>query len=109
MVLRNVPGTIAIGVLAGLLAGCELTLIDPHFGQDMSVSALGDDRWEVRALTSLSQSDVFAAVREECGGEPIVESRETRDDDPTSVYMTVRCLRPHYIPPPGVRGDPSPR
>ncbi len=97
---RNVPGTMMVAALAASLAGCELNLIDPHFGQDMSVYALGADRWEVRASNSLSQADVFEAVESECGGQPIVESRESRPDDPDSWYMVVRCLRPAEFPPP---------
>ena len=106
---RNVPGTIAAAVMLSMAGGCEINLIDPHFGQDMSVYALGDDRWEVRASSSLSQAEVFEAVEAECGGPPIVESRESRADDPDSTYMVVRCLRPPYVRPVGVRGDPAPR
>lgn len=106
---RNVLGAMAAAVMLLGTAGCELSLIDPHFGQDMSVYALGSDRWEVRASSSLSQAEVFEAVEAECGGPPIVESRESRPDDPDSWYMIVRCLRPPEMPPIGVRGDPAPR
>lgn len=84
----------------GLLAGCEVSLFEPHFGQDVAVTPLGDDRWEVRALDHVSQEAAFRAAEETCGASVSVQDRQVRPDDPGSVYYTVRCMRPPPFPPP---------
>ena len=82
----------AVLALAG--AGCtSVEFGDPYFGADTSVTALGNDRFEIRGNDDVTNDKLFAAAEKTCGVPISTESFATRPDEPGQRFLTFRCLR----------------
>jgi hypothetical protein len=92
-----------------LLMGASCTSVsfgDPYFGADTSVTALGDDRFEIRGNDDVTNAMLFEAAEKTCGAPISMEAFTTRPDEPDQRFMTFRCLRTdpspgdnHRLPP----------
>ena len=80
--------------LALAAAGCtSVSFGDPYFGADTSVTALGEDRFEIRGNDDVTNAMLFEAAEKTCGTPIATENFTTRPDEPDQRFLTFRCLR----------------
>ncbi|MBI1339366.1 hypothetical protein GC169_04030 [bacterium] len=100
MRLHCAVAAFAVAGALALLGGCTIDLIDDAISNELQVSALGDDRYQIRAESFVPMNDVFKRADETCGVYASPVDRSERSDDPRYVYYVFRCERPPAFPPP---------